>query len=263
MNNIGFKIVDKDEDIVIEILQAAERENAPVEVGLYGESQRVREFCRTLKIPKNIHFNHIVYSLTDIEKHPKIFLDEVKIAKSIGADYGIHHMAKYPMTAQKGYQKELIKDVTNKMLVVEKSALKAKFDVYIENTFESISFYRKVFLNLKKSGTKRLNFCFDIGHAKVWSGDDFNSWIEFLLELKELGFKIHFHLHVNRGLVDEHLSMLEADERNIRGDDGVFSHITYKEMFYKIQDLFPQERKIFEVKPHLAIENRKQIIKIL
>ncbi len=258
MNNIGFKIVDKDEDIVIEILKEAGRKNAPVEVGLYGESQRVRELLSSLDIPKNIHFNHIEYSLTDIDKNKKLFFDEVTIAKSIGADYGIHHMAKYPMTGQAGYQDELIEKVTKLMLVVEEFALKAEFDVYIENTFESVEFYRQVFMRLKD--TKRLNFCFDIGHAKVWSGDDFQTWIEFLLELKEWGFKLHFHLHVNRGLIDEHLSMLEADEMDISGDDGVFSNLTYKEMFQKIQELFPNERKIFEVKPNLAIENRELIL---
>jgi len=174
MNNIGFKIVDKDEDIVIEILQEAMREDAPVEIGFYGESKRVRAFCAKLNSPLNIHFNHIVYSLMDIDKHKDMFFQEIKIAKNIGADYGIHHMAKYPMTGQAGYQDILIKEVVKQMQIVEKLALEADFEVYIENTFESLSFYRKVFLGLKEKQTKRLNFCFDIGHAKVWSGDNFS-----------------------------------------------------------------------------------------
>ena len=263
MNNIGFKIVDKDEDIVIEILQEAMREDAPVEVGLYGESKSVRAFCTKLNSPLNIHFNHIVYSLMDIDKHKDMFFQEIKIAKNIGADYGIHHMAKYPMTGQTGYQDALIKEVVKQMLIVEKLALEADFEVYIENTFESLSFYRKVFLGLKEKQTKRLNFCFDIGHAKVWSGDDFRSWIEFLIELKSLGFKLHFHLHANRGLIDEHLSLMEADKMGFDGNDAVFSDLTYEQMFLEIFEKFPDERKIFEVKPELAVENRKRIISIL
>ena len=256
MNNIGFKIVDKDEDIVIEILQEADRVHAPVEIGLYGESKRVREFCTELNIPLNIHFNHIIYSLMDIDKHKDIFLQEINIAKNIGATYGIHHLAKYPMTGQIGYQDRLIKEVVTHMLRVEKLACEADFEIYIENTFESVNFYRKVFLGLKERQTKKLNFCFDIGHAKVWSGDDFKNWIEFLTELKKLGFKLHFHLHANRGLNDEHLSLMEAKEMGFDGNDGVFSDLNYEDMFLEIFEKFPDERKIFEVKPELAIKNR-------
>jgi sugar phosphate isomerase/epimerase len=256
MNNIGFKIVDKDEDIVFKILKEAGRENAPVELGLYCGSQRARDYCTKNNFPINIHFNHIVYSLGDlVDKNEELFFKEIEIAKYIGADYGVHHMAKYPMTGQKGYQDTLIKEVTRRMLHVEKLAQTEEFPVYIENTFESISFYRKIFLNLKKSQTKYLNFCFDIGHAKVWSGDNFREWITFLQELKEQEFKLHFHLHANRGLIDEHLSLIEAKEMNFDGNDGVFSVTTYEEMYKEIFKKFPKERKIFEVKPQIAVKN--------
>lgn len=263
MNNIGFKIVDKNEDIVIEILKEAQLKNCPVEMGLYGESQRVRTFCTKLDIPLNIHFNHIVYTLSELDKYKDLFFEEIKIAKAIGANYGIHHMAKYPMTGQSGYQSILIKEVLNRMLRVEALAQEADFEVYIENTFESISFYRKVFLGLREKQTKKLNFCFDIGHAKVWSGDDFRSWLEFLTELKSLGFKLHFHLHANRGLIDEHLSPMEANDMGFDGNDGVFSDLTNEEMYREIFDKFPDERKIFEVKPLLAVENQNHILSIL
>lgn len=263
MNNIGFKIVDKDEDIVINILKEAQSQNCPVEMGLYGESKRVRELSSKLNIPKNIHFNHIIYSLSELDKYKDLFFQEIEIAKSIGANYGVHHMAKYPMTTQAGYQEELIKEVLRRMQIVEDLSLESDFDVYIENTFESVSFYRKVFLALNERQTKRLNFCFDIGHAKVWSGDDFNSWMEFLIELKSLGFKLHFHLHANRGLIDEHLSLMEADDFGFDGNDNVFSDLTYEKMFQKIQDIFPDEIKIFEVKPNLAVENRNLVKHIL
>ena len=261
MNTIGYKTVDKDEQIVIELLKEAGRQNAPLELGLYGKSQKVRDYCKTLNIPVNIHFNHIAYSLMDIEKHKEHFFQEVTIAKEIGADYGIAHMAKYPMTGQKGYQEALIKDVVAHMLVVEEYAKEAEFDVYIENTFESINFYRQVFKQLKE--TKRLNFCFDIGHAKVWSNDNFKEWIEFLEELKKWNFKLHLHLHTNRGLIDEHLSLMEAKELGFDGNDGVFSETTYEEMFREIFKKFPDERKIFEVKPWLAVENREVVKEII
>ena len=186
----------------------------------------------------------------------------MKIAKYIGADYGVHHMAKYPMTGQKGYQDALIKEATRRMLHVEELSKKADFPVYIENTFESVSFYRKIFHKLKESKTKYLHFCFDIGHAKVWSGDNFNTWMEFLQELKKLDFRIHFHLHANCGLIDEHLSFIEIEELKIVGNDGVFSDISYEKMFKYIFEQFPNERKIFEVKPYLAVKNRNKIITI-
>ncbi len=263
MNNIGFKIVDKDEEVVFTILKEVQSQNCPLEIGLYGESQKVRSFCKTLDSPLNIHFNHIAYSLGEVEKYKTLFFKEIEIAKSLGADYGIHHMAKYPMTAQSGYQTALIKEVLERMQIVEDFALQQDFEVYIENTFESINFYQKVFYGLKERYTKKLNFCFDIGHAKVWSGDDFKSWMVFLSELKSLGFKLHFHLHANRGLIDEHLSLLEVNDMGFDGNDGVFSDLTYAQMFQEIQDTFPDERKIFEVKPHLAIENRDFVKQLL
>jgi hypothetical protein len=239
-------------------LKEAEKENCPVELGLYGGSQKAREFCHKNNFPINIHFNHITYSLGDlVDKNEELFFKEIEIARYIGAVYGVHHMAKYPMTGQKGYQDALIKEVTRRMLHVEKLAQKAEFPVYIENTFESVSFYRKIFKNLKKNQTKYLNFCFDIGHAKVWSGDNFREWIIFLQELKEQEFKLHFHLHANRGLIDEHLSLIEAKEMNFDGNDGVFSDTTYEEMYREIFKKFPKERKIFEVKPQIAVKNLK------
>jgi hypothetical protein len=160
-------------------------------------------------------------------------------------------MAKYPMTNQAGYWDKMIDEVTKRMLRVEEICKEVEFGVYIENTFESIKFYKAVFEKLQN--TNWLNFCFDLGHAKVWSGNSYEEWMIFLSELKQMGFKIHFHLHANHGLIDEHLSILEIDENY--GNDGVFSDKTYKQMFYEIITTYKQEIKIFEVKPDIAIEN--------
>jgi len=56
---------------------------------------------------------------------------------------------------------------------------------------------------------------------------------------------------------------MEADNMGFDGNDAVFSDLTYEQMFLEIFEKFPDERKIFEVKPELAVENRKRILSIL
>lgn len=261
MQHFGFKIIDKNHDHVINMLQVSNREKCPVEVGLYVGDNEVRDLCRQMQenIDFNLHFDHRAYTLIELEKYEDLFANEVAIGKAFGAKYGVHHMAKYPMTTQSGYRNTMITEVVNRMLKANELAKKYNFPIYIENSFESSSFYKEVFEKLYKHQTDHLHYCFDIGHAKVWGGDRFDDWLSFMLHLKEMGFHIHFHLHTNRGLIDEHLSMIEMEELGFDGNDDVFSSQTYLEMLRTIQTHFPDAPKVYEVKPHLALQNREWI----
>lgn len=257
MKNAGFKIVDRYEDVVIEIIDEAKKQCVPLEMGLYIEHQQTRDYVSGLNVFTlfNVHFNHNRYAIVDIDRTWSVFEEDILVSKQMGAEYGIQHISRSPMTRQKGYEGFMYESVLECIEKAERLCSQHGFDIYLENTYEPIEFYRTLYNAMKAKGLKRIHFCFDIGHAKVWSGQTFAAWIGFLGELRESGFKLHFHLHANRGLRDEHLSFIEMQEIGFDGNDGIFSEQTYAEMLQVISANFPESRKIFEVKSQYAKEN--------
>lgn len=71
-------------------------------------------------------------------------------------------------------------------------------DLFVENIFDEAPDH---LLRLQAAvGSKRLGFCFDAGHATLFSRLPVRKWLEALgPDLKEL------HIHDNRGLRDDHL----------------------------------------------------------
>lgn len=256
MNALGFKIVDKEEAIFLDIIHEARSKSMPMELGLYKQSNRVQEaFSMLTEGSKNIHFNHNIYNIVDLDMKRELFVSDIRLAKRLGASYGIHHLSRSAFTRRDGFQKHLMQYILKYTDIVETICTKENFFVYIENTYEPLSFYSALFQRLFEQNTKHINFCFDIGHAKIWSDATFMEWMEFLQDLKKMGFHIHFHLHANRGLRDEHLSFIEMEELGFDGNDQHFSILTYAQMLRYITEVFPAERKIFEVKPHYALSN--------
>jgi len=76
-------------------------------------------------------------------------------------------------------------------------------DLFLENVFDESPDH---LLRLKNAlGSKRLGFCFDAGHATLFSDHPVHKWLEaFGTDLREL------HLHDNRGRRDEHLPVGEG-----------------------------------------------------
>lgn len=92
---------------------------------------------------------------------------------------------------------------------VTEAAERAGVDIYIENVFDEVPDH---LLRLRAAvGSKRLGFCFDAGHATLFSRLPVQKWIEaFGPDLREL------HLHDNRGIRDDHLPVGEGSI-NFRG----------------------------------------------
>ena len=123
---------------------------------------------------------------------------------------------------------------------------------YLENIYKPVSFYTQLFNRIKAEGYTKLGFCFDIGHAKVWSGNTISAWMELLKEFRRMEIELHFHIHMNYGQNDDHLSFLEF--QRLKGDK--FSEFRdYRDILAEIDQEFPQATKIFEVKPEYAIMN--------
>ncbi|MCL5965743.1 MAG: sugar phosphate isomerase/epimerase [Deltaproteobacteria bacterium] len=81
---------------------------------------------------------------------------------------------------------------------VAEAAEKADVDLFIENVFDEIPDH---LLALREAvGSKRLSFCFDAGHATLFSRIPVQKWVE------EFGAAVReMHIHDNRGLRDDHL----------------------------------------------------------
>lgn len=92
---------------------------------------------------------------------------------------------------------------------VVEAAEKAAVDIHIENVFDEVPDH---LLKLRASiGSKRLGFCFDAGHATLFSRLPVQKWLEaFGPHLREM------HIHDNRGLRDDHLPAGEGSI-NFRG----------------------------------------------
>ena len=92
---------------------------------------------------------------------------------------------------------------------IAEAAERAKVDIYIENVFDEIPDH---ILALRDAvGSSRLGFCFDAGHATLFSRFPVQKWVEALgTDIREM------HIHDNRGLRDDHLPVGEGTI-NFRG----------------------------------------------
>ena len=92
---------------------------------------------------------------------------------------------------------------------VVNSAEEAGVDIFLENVFDEVPDH---LLRLRTAlGSKRVGFCFDAGHATLFSPLPAHRWLEtFGKDLREL------HLHDNRGQRDDHLPIGEGSI-NFRG----------------------------------------------
>jgi sugar phosphate isomerase/epimerase len=107
---------------------------------------------------------------------------------------------------------------------VMETAEKEGVDLFLENVFDETPEH---LLRLQRSvGSKRMGFCFDAGHATLFSELPVHRWVEaFGPDLREL------HLHDNRGRRDDHLPVGEGGI-NFRGvlhaalDAGAFPILT-------------------------------------
>ncbi|MBM2828536.1 MAG: endonuc 2 protein [Actinobacteria bacterium] len=92
---------------------------------------------------------------------------------------------------------------------VAEAAEKAGVDIFLENVFDEVPDH---LLRLRNAlGSKRIGYCFDAGHATLFSGLPLHKWVEaYGRDLREM------HIHDNRGQRDDHLPMGEGSI-NFRG----------------------------------------------
>lgn len=266
LSTFGFKVFDRRKEEVEPLLLQAIDEGRPFEVGLYYHDPATHDFLDCLlplsDIPLTTHVDHRrvnVFALNDMDR-----IDSLRrqIEQSLlwGAAYGINHLSAFSLSRRPEHQDALHKMLMNHLRILNRLGREYRFPIYIENTYHEVDFYRQIFAGITKEKLEYIHYCFDFGHAKVWSMRPLKAWIDFLLELDESGKKLHFHLHTNRGLSDEHLSFTEAEWMEICNIDDYTTPWNTFEALSVLDSSFPAANKVMEVPPSEAKENLQRVI---
>jgi len=211
-------------------------------------------------IPINAHtdFHHcVVFNLH--EKADRLDA-HIRLARTFSSAYSIIHLGLAPLTAREFLRPATANRLVDNLLRAEEICTRHDYRLHIENTFDSIDFHRRLFEQVRRHNLRRIHFCFDMGHAKVWSNDSLAAWMDFMGELDVEGIALHCHLHANDGLMDDHLSIAEAIQSGCDLDDGYFNPHGYPGAYWAIARRFPQAVRIFEVKTHCAIANLDAVL---
>lgn len=207
----------------------------PFEFGLetYGENRGSFIFGRKIDfntvflketLLKHKHPNAVCHiTLTNkvlniAEKAPEIWLyglkEELNFAYSLNAKYVVLHG-----TSRERKTNPLDKVIDNIALNAQKLIEISPIPFCIENSYEDLGFYEQLFERMPK----KVGFCCDIGHFKVHDKEYGTVLFKerlfaFLHKLKDMGRIVHFHIHDNNGLKDQHLTLLEGKNQN--GNDN-------------------------------------------
>ncbi|PUB79349.1 MAG: hypothetical protein DBO99_04345 [gamma proteobacterium symbiont of Ctena orbiculata] len=264
--NWGFKVFDRRRDEVEPLLAQALDEGRALEVGLYFHDPATHD-CLNSLLPDsgcllNTHLDHRrlnVFALDDSDLVAQL-RRQIENSLQWGASYGINHLSAFTLTSRAEFQPALEQRLLEHLQILNRLCREYRFPIHIENTYHDIDLYRRIFLPIDRQDLDHLHFCFDFGHAKVWSMRPLHAWFDFLAHLEGSGKRLHFHLHTNRGLSDEHLSFVEAEWMELCDIDEYTAPWNSFEALSIIEQRFPDARKVMEVPPGEARENLQRVI---
>jgi sugar phosphate isomerase/epimerase len=266
MRSFGYKIMKKNLAEEAPVVLAAIAQQRPLEVGLYSGDQDIWEFvCAALDeapspIPVNTHFNHYHSTLFELGRQETQLREQFAMAKAIGSDYSVTHIHKWPVSQRPAFRDALEKHLVKQLQLLERFCAEYDHPVHIENTFHPLAFYRWFFGIVERLELRYVHVCFDIGHAKVWSPESLPEWMQWLHEREENGLRLHFHLHANNGLTDQHLTFVESEQLGLNAADAYTQEGDYFAAIAQLHQQFPTSRKMFEVKPALAVANMELVM---
>jgi sugar phosphate isomerase/epimerase len=259
ISSFGFKIVERSRSEIETLVERALNDRLPLEVGLYFGDREALDFLATqlqgegLRLA--VHLDHRQLSVFDLHSRERLMREQLATAARLEAQYVITHLSPYPMTRRPEHREAMLDKLYADLRFTARICAEHGLDVHIENTYEDLDFYRRLFRGLGASGIEGVHFCFDLGHAKVWSSDRLVEWLGFLEDLVNEELRLHFHLHANRGLSDEHLSFVSAERLGITDPDCYTSGVDYFQSLAQIAERFPGANKVFEVPAQEAEEN--------
>lgn len=267
MANIGLKIVDRDAEAIAPLVDYSLQTQRPLEIGWYHGNPAARRLLRaqlTRTTPKiNCHVDQKLGGVLEAQTQQANLIEHIELAQAHGARYSIIHTGRGPMSARQSRRPQLFEALLGQLEIIETLCERFDYAMYIENTFHDLDFYQAWFQAIQRRGFKRLHFCFDIGHAHVWSSQPLTEWLGFLQTLQSQGFRLHFHWHINDGLTDQHLSLPEAEARGLLAGDADYLPMGWLAALALLDRHFPASPKVFEVKSELAIANLQQALTLL
>jgi len=234
--NFGFKVVNQpgNEEIVEKILTHAAFNGNPVEVGLFWADVDIDFKKWSHAINYYGHASHEIAVSNFIEEEA----GDIDRLVDIGAKQIILHLTIHNSPVPSG--------IMSRLEYINDFAKERNIVFLLENTYWGLDFYKKLFL--AAASFQRIGFCCDLGHAKIYDHSTIYQWLDFAHNTS-LYRPIHYHLHLNHGLEDEHLSFLEFEDR----EDWYVGRNSYKRLFASLDD--NKAAKIFEVEPCVALEN--------
>jgi hypothetical protein len=264
MRNFGFKIVDVGPTPIAPIIDYAIEHGRPVEVGIYRLDPEAHELLRrrlaATPVPVSAHTNHERCHVFNFHQTLDLLEAHIRQAREFGSSYSVVHEANMPLTLRPNRQSAVTAQLLDNLERAEDLCVAHDYRLHVENVYQPLDFYRRLFEGIVDRRLARIHFCFDIGHAKVWSSETLDQWLAFVDELTGHGIRPHFHLHANQGAIDEHLALAEAETLGICGPDGYFNADGYPGAYRTIDRRFPDAVKVFEVKHELAIANLEAVI---
>lgn len=264
--NTGFKMVNdlRNKDLTLLMLDHFKKDpNLTAEIGLYFEKNEINDIFQQYFAHASGRVNHhfrCENTVWALQENKKAMLKELKLAKTLQCSFSVIHLTASP-TASRFFPKEKrMRQSLPLFIDLNKIGEDFNHDFYLENIYSNIPFYRQLFAQFREKDLKHIHFCMDLGHAKACSKNTISEWYEFLRELETHGHKIHFHLHMNYGFADDHLSLIEY--MYPRGD-WFSGGMLYDHLMRDLITSFPDSRKIFEVKPEYAISNMAYVKRML
>jgi hypothetical protein len=262
----GYKVFDRRRDEVEPLLLQALEDGRALEVGIYYHDPATHD-CLNSLLPKsgallNTHLDHRRLNVFALDDDDLIDLLRRQVETSLqwDASYGINHLSAFTLTPRPEYQEALEQKLISHLRLLNRLSQEYTFPIHIENTYHDIDLYRRIFLAINRESLDHLHFCFDFGHAKVWSRRSLATWMDFLTELERSGQRLHIHLHTNHGLSDEHLSFIQGEWLKLCNIDEYTAPWNSFEALSILEQRFPNARKVMEVPPGEARENLHHVI---
>jgi sugar phosphate isomerase/epimerase len=203
-------------------------------------------------------YEHRVFNFS--KKVPSV-IEDISLYKQLNCSYGIIHLTSRSEALKS--ERYIYGQGLQQLKLVDKIGKDMGFEFYLENVHQSLDFYKRMLEDARKLRLTNIHFCFDLGHAKVYSPIDGTTITDWVLWLKTLR-KVHFHLHNNWGRKSLKTPHWKLDKHmpfgnNTEGDD--FSEgVEYVNLVHQLENEFPESKKVFEVKPNFGLNNMRTIL---
>ena len=212
MNNIGFKIYKNqlDNDIIIQKALLHLENKGFLELGTYKINPFTFEDIEKLKL---FHFDsekiiyHADYNYfnlnTYLSKNDSYYyerlIEEIEQAIHLNAKKMVLHLEKdisKRILSEEDILYYIQETISLFKMIYEEFPASKIITIFIENTFSSLDFYKKLILTLKINNFN-VGFTLDIGHCKVWSSNSLSEWIDMAKMFHNKDIPLHFHIHSN------------------------------------------------------------------